>query len=103
MKTFAQHAELTPREMQVLYLLICGRSSRDVAEILAITQHTVRRHRRCIFEKFFVRNTAELLREAFTSGWARMPQRAVVDTRVRYVPRVVPMPASRGWSAEATL
>jgi len=63
------HEPLTPREMQVLYLIVSGRSAGEAAEILRISQHSVRRHRRCIFEKLYVRNTAELLREGLRDGW----------------------------------
>ena len=77
MKRIVRHDVLTPREMQVLYLLVCGRSAREAADMLRITQHTVRRHRRCIFEKLDVRNVAELLRKALLDGWSTLPDRLV--------------------------
>ena len=64
---------LSPREMQALYLIVCGRSTKEVAERLRISVHTAQHHRRCIYEKLNVRNSAQLMREAFLDGWLGTP------------------------------
>lgn len=64
-----RYNKLSPREMQALYLLICGRSTKEMAERLKISVHTAHHHRRCVYEKLNVRNSAQLMREAFLEGW----------------------------------
>ncbi|WP_020649662.1 response regulator transcription factor [Solimonas variicoloris] len=68
-KRSLHYNQLSPREMQALYLLICGRSTREMAERLQISVHTAHHHRRCVYEKLNVHNTAQLMREAFLEGW----------------------------------
>jgi len=52
---------LTPREQQVLILLIQGRDYRTVSDRLGITINTVKFHIRHIYDKFGVKNRQELL------------------------------------------
>lgn len=52
--------ELTDREAQVAALLARGRSSREVAEALAISQKTIDTHRAHVLKKLGLRNNAEL-------------------------------------------
>jgi DNA-binding NarL/FixJ family response regulator len=40
---------LTPRQLEVLRLLAVGRSNREIAERLVISEHTVARHVQNIF------------------------------------------------------
>ncbi len=54
-------ALLTPREKQVLDLVAEGRSSRDIAEHLAISQKTIEAHRTSIMRKMRVRSVSELI------------------------------------------
>ncbi|MGH8444882.1 MAG: response regulator transcription factor [Solimonas sp.] len=72
-KRIPSHNALSPREMQALYLIVCGSSTREVAERLKISVHTAQHHKRCIYEKLSVRNSAQLMRDAFMEGWLRMP------------------------------
>ena len=55
---------ISPREWQVLELIGDGYSSKEIADILFISNHTAVTHRKNLIEKFRVRNTAHLIREA---------------------------------------
>lgn len=67
----APPASLHPREMEVLTLLVAGRTSKEIARQLAISPLTVRKHRQNIMRKRGVHSLAELLETA---------QPKVVDT-----------------------
>ena len=45
---------LTPRELEVLRLVASGKSNRDIATALVISEHTVARHVQNIFSKLGV-------------------------------------------------
>jgi DNA-binding CsgD family transcriptional regulator len=53
--------ELTPREIEVFGLVAQGRTSKQIAEALAISVHTVNNHRKRICRKVGVHSTAELV------------------------------------------
>ena len=55
---------LTKREISVLQLLSEGKSSREIAELLFISIHTVNRHRSNIKRKLNLRKTADLVKYA---------------------------------------
>src|SRR5262245_53656519 len=55
---------LHPREMEVLALLVAGRTSKEVARVLSISPLTVRKHRQNIMRKRGVHSLAELLETA---------------------------------------
>jgi DNA-binding CsgD family transcriptional regulator len=50
----ASAAGLSPRELEVLRLVAAGRSNREIAAALVISEHTVRRHVQNIFAKLGV-------------------------------------------------
>ncbi len=52
---------LTEREIEIIKLLLDGKSSKEIGETLYISMHTVNTHRRNILEKTRVRSTSELL------------------------------------------
>lgn len=56
------------REREVLYLLSQGRSSKEIADTLFITERTVESHRKNMIEKGKVKNTVELVAHAFSLG-----------------------------------
>nr|WP_277817134.1 helix-turn-helix transcriptional regulator [Solimonas terrae] len=62
----------TPREMQVLYLVACGRSCKQMAAALHISMCTVDVYRRRLFARLGVRNAVALQRHAILSGWLRL-------------------------------
>ncbi|WP_229796703.1 response regulator transcription factor [Algibacter mikhailovii] len=62
-------ALISPREREVLNLVADGFSSKEIAEILFISNHTAISHRKNLIEKFHVKNTAQLIkRAALTMG-----------------------------------
>jgi DNA-binding NarL/FixJ family response regulator len=49
---------LTAREVEVLGLVATGRSNREIAAVLVVSEHTVRRHLQNIFGKLGVTSRA---------------------------------------------
>ncbi|WP_162415538.1 LuxR C-terminal-related transcriptional regulator [Cyclobacterium roseum] len=60
---------ISNREMEVLFLIGEGFSSRQIADRLYISIHTAISHRKHLIEKFAVKNTAQLIKEASKSGF----------------------------------
>lgn len=60
----------TPKEREVLKLVIASASSREISERLFISIHTVNAHRRNILRKAGAHTPQELVRKAFEQGWA---------------------------------
>ena len=60
---------LTRREKEVLYYIVHGRHSNEIAEILFLSKHTVLNHRRNIMVKTQTTSTAELIVKAVKGGW----------------------------------
>jgi DNA-binding NarL/FixJ family response regulator len=59
---------LTPREDQVVKLIAEGHTSREIAELLVISEKTVERHRANILEKLGMRDRVDLTRYAIRRG-----------------------------------
>ncbi len=55
---------LTDREREVLQLIAEGKSSKEVAALMAVSIHTVDSHRKHLMEKLDLHNTAQLVRFA---------------------------------------
>lgn len=71
---------LTPTERRVADLIAQGRSNREVARALFVTENTVQTHARHIFQKLGVRSRTELAaRLLATSSSARPASRAVAQ------------------------
>jgi DNA-binding CsgD family transcriptional regulator len=60
-------AALTGRELDVMKLVLGGKSNEEVARLLRVSVHTVKSHTQAIFRKLGVRSRAELL-SRFVSG-----------------------------------
>jgi DNA-binding NarL/FixJ family response regulator len=60
--------QLTPRELEVLGLLVAGRRQKEIAEQLAISQKTVATHIQTLLGKFGVHSRAELVARAYLHG-----------------------------------
>lgn len=64
-----EQAHLTAREEEVLDLIVSGFTAREAAETLRVSPHTVRVHIKHIYQKLYVANKVELLREARKMGY----------------------------------
>jgi DNA-binding NarL/FixJ family response regulator len=61
---------LTLREKQILKLIAEGKSSKEIAELLFISDRTVQNHRANIMRKLNLRKTTDLVRYALQKGYA---------------------------------
>jgi DNA-binding CsgD family transcriptional regulator len=61
--------ELTRRERQVLLLLIEGKLSKEISQVLKISKQTVDTHRKNMLHKKQLNNTGELVGKAIRYGW----------------------------------
>lgn len=62
---------LTPRETEVVKLVAEGHSSREIAQILTISEKTVERHRANVLEKLGLKDRVALTRYAIRRGLAQ--------------------------------
>ena len=79
-ETMGRHpllAQLTPREFQVLGLIIEGKASKEIAVILNLGVETVRSYRKTMMKKLNVNNVAGLIRVALAAGLAGKIQHGV--------------------------
>ncbi len=60
---------LSKRERQVLDHLVCGRTNKQIAQRLGVTDHTVKTQVTRIYEKLEVRNRLDLLSMSIERGW----------------------------------
>ena len=59
---------LTPREMEVLQLIVHGKSNKEIATVLGLSANTVNVHRANIMQALEVHNTADLVVCAVRTG-----------------------------------
>lgn len=64
--------QLTPREMAVLRLLAAGKANREIADILSITEGTVKTHVAHLFGKLDVASRTEAVATAVRRGLVRL-------------------------------
>ena len=67
-------ASLSPREMEILYLISIGFTTGEIASKLFVSVETIRTHRKHLLEKFNARNMAGLVRRAFEYGVFSSPR-----------------------------
>jgi len=58
-----ENIELSPREREVMALLLDGKQKKQISEVLNLKLTTVSAHKTRIFDKFQVRNVIELFRK----------------------------------------
>lgn len=58
-KAMSPHQYLTPRELDVLAFLVMGKTNREIAAYLNLSQSTVKSHLSSIYEKLGVSNRTE--------------------------------------------
>ena len=59
---------LTPREKEILRLIVDGKLSKEIAAALGISTSTVEKHRENLFRKFKVHSNVQLVRYALRHG-----------------------------------
>ncbi|RME50799.1 MAG: hypothetical protein D6796_02255, partial [Caldilineae bacterium] len=65
--------DLTPREMEVIQLLVEGLSNKEIARILSISPRTVNFHLDNIYSKLNINSRTEAAVYALRHGWLRRP------------------------------
>jgi DNA-binding NarL/FixJ family response regulator len=60
--------ELTPRELEVLHQLATGRANKEIADVLKISEHTVKDHLKSILGKLHVADRTEAVTVALQRG-----------------------------------
>jgi len=64
---------LTTRELEVLQLIVNGRSNKEIAALLKVSANTVAVHRANIMQTLGLHNTAELVVFAIRQGLVSIP------------------------------
>ena len=63
-----ENSELTKRELEVLKLIIQGKTNVEIAEELKISENTVKAHCKSIFEKLKVSRRVDAVVKAISTG-----------------------------------
>ena len=62
---------LSPRESEIVDAIVAGRTTKQIAEVLGVSQRTIDAHRASILNKLELSSAAELIRLAVLAGLAR--------------------------------
>lgn len=62
---------LSPRESEIVDAIVAGRTTKQIAEVLGVSQRTIDAHRASILNKLALSSAAELIRVAVLAGLAR--------------------------------
>ncbi|TRZ42160.1 LuxR C-terminal-related transcriptional regulator [Robertkochia solimangrovi] len=68
-RSYANAPLVSPSEMKVLRLIYKGMSSKEIADQLCISIHTVRTHRKNMLEKCNCNSSTALINKAVSEGW----------------------------------
>ena len=68
-----RHAALTPRELEVLQMIVDGRSNKEIATVLDLSANTVAVHRANMMDALGLHKTAELVVYAIRNGLVDLP------------------------------
>ncbi len=79
----ATFSPLTPREMEILELIIEGLSNRGIAYRLGISQQTVKNHVTSILAKLHLSDRTQAAIYALRHGWVRFPENLRSSLRER--------------------
>ena len=66
-------AALTPRELEILRLIVDGKSNKEIAAVLNLSANTVAVHRANIMDSLGIHKTAELVVYALRNGLVNLP------------------------------
>lgn len=59
----------SPRELEVLYQIALGKTTKEIAGALFVSENTVEAHRKSLFQKLGAVNAADLILKAVKSGY----------------------------------
>lgn len=68
LKRETPHSKISPREKEVIQLIVDGNNTNEIAKQLFLSKHTVESHRQNILLKLQLKNTAELVKYAIQKG-----------------------------------
>lgn len=68
-----RNAGLTPRELEILQMIVDGKSNKEIAAMLELSVNTVAVHRANIMDALGIHKTAELVVYAIRNGLANLP------------------------------
>jgi DNA-binding NarL/FixJ family response regulator len=68
-----RNAALTPRELEILRLIVDGKSNKEIAAALNLSANTVAVHRANIMDALGIHKTAELVVYALRNGLVNLP------------------------------
>ncbi len=63
---------LSPREIQILQVIAQGYSNKEVAQVLCISNHTLKNHLNNIFKKLEVEDRTQALMLSVRNGWVKL-------------------------------
>jgi DNA-binding NarL/FixJ family response regulator len=66
-------AALTPRELEILQMIVDGKSNKEIASVLKLSANTVAVHRANIMDALGIHKTAELVVYAIRNGLVNLP------------------------------
>jgi DNA-binding NarL/FixJ family response regulator len=73
LKKVEPNCTLSPRELQVLQLIADGKSNKEIAAHLGLSQNTVGVHRANIMRELGMHKTAEIVAHAIRNRWVNIP------------------------------
>jgi len=68
-----RHAGLTPRELEVLQMIVDGKSNKEIASALDLSANTVAVHRANMMDTLGIHKAAELVVYAIRNGLVDLP------------------------------
>jgi len=71
---------LTPKEREVLSLMADGFTTKEIAQQLSVSFHTVESHRKNLLTKFKVKNSVHLVSKAWSSNLLHQTVEAELTT-----------------------
>lgn len=64
-----EKVKLSKREIEIIKLIVCGKTSLEIADQLFISEHTVKTHRKNVLRKLKINNANQLTAYAINRGW----------------------------------
>lgn len=68
-----RNSGLTPRELEILQMIVAGKSNKEIARVLGLSANTVSVHRANIMDALGIHKTAELVVYAIRNGLVNVP------------------------------